>query len=223
MTVIKIQKNVLSKNDELAAELRREFARKGVLVLNMLSSPGSGKTTLLEKTARALSAKLRLAAIEGDLQTERDADRIRAAGVRAVQINTGRGCHLDANMISGVLPQLDLGELDVLFIENVGNLVCPAAFDLGEDKAVLLVSVTEGDDKPAKYPTAILKADLLVLNKLDLQPYTNFDVERFRSDVARVKPSLPMLEISCTMETGLESWFQWIEAKFQAKRRQPLR
>jgi len=223
MTEIKIQKNVLSKNDELAAELRRDFARKGVLVLNMLSSPGSGKTTLLEKTARALAGKLRIAAIEGDLQTERDADRIRAAGVRAVQINTGRGCHLDANMIANILPKLEVAELDVLFIENVGNLVCPAAFDLGEDFAVLLMSVTEGDDKPAKYPTAFLKADLLVLNKLDLQPYTNFDIERFRGDVARVKPSLPMLQVSCTTEQGLESWFQWIERKTKAKRERPRR
>ena len=223
MTVIRIQKNVLSKNDELAAELRRGFAHTGVLVLNMLSSPGSGKTTLLEKTARTLASKLRIAAIEGDLQTERDADRIRAAGVRAVQINTGRGCHLNASMIADTVPKLELGELDILFIENVGNLVCPAAFDLGEDFAVLLMSVTEGDDKPAKYPTAFLKADLLVLNKLDLQPYTNFDVERFRGDVARVKPRLPMLEVSCTTDEGLESWFQWIERKAKAKRERPRR
>ena len=218
MTVIKIQKNVLSKNDEIAARLRRTFAEKGVLVVNLLSSPGSGKTTLLEKTARALGGSMRLAAIEGDLQTERDADRIRNAGVKAIQINTGRGCHLDANMIAGVLPQLGLDQLDVLFIENVGNLVCPAAYDLGEDHAVLVVSVTEGDDKPGKYPTAFLKADLLVLNKLDLQPYTNFDTDRFRKDVARIKPNLPMLEMSCTTETGLESWFQWIQSKRDQKK-----
>ena len=218
MTIIKIQKNVLSKNDEIAARLRRTFAEKGVLVVNLLSSPGSGKTTLLEKTARALGGRLRLAAIEGDLQTERDADRIRAAGVKAVQINTGRGCHLDANMIAGVLPQLGLDQLDVLFIENVGNLVCPAAYDLGEDHAVLVVSVTEGDDKPGKYPTAFLKADLLVLNKLDLQPYTNFDTDRFRKDVARIKPNMAMLEMSCTNETGLESWFQWIQSKRDQKK-----
>ena len=218
MTVIKIQKNVLSKNDEIAAGLRRTFAENGVLVVNLLSSPGSGKTTLLEKTARALAGRMKLAAIEGDLQTERDADRVRNAGVKAIQINTGRGCHLDANMVAGVLPQLDLGRLDVLFIENVGNLVCPAAYDLGEDAAVLVVSVTEGDDKPGKYPTAFLKADLLVLNKLDLQPYTNFDTARFRKDVARIKPSLPMLEMSCTKETGLESWFQWIQSKRDQKR-----
>jgi len=223
MKEIQIQKNVLSKNDEIAAGLRRVFAEKSLLVLNVLSSPGSGKTTLLEKTARALGSSLRIAAIEGDLRTDRDAERIRKAGVKAIQINTGRGCHLDANMIAGVLPQLDLDNLDVLFIENVGNLVCPAAFDLGEDAAVLLVSVAEGDDKPAKYPTAFLKADLLVLNKIDLQPYTNFCTQRFREDVAKVKPSITTLVMSATKEMGLEPWFQWIQSKVAQKKQSSTR
>ena len=217
---IKIQKNVLSKNDEIAAELRRTFAQKRLLVVNVLSSPGSGKTTLLEKTAKALGAKLRLAAIEGDLQTSRDADRLDRLGVKAVQINTGRGCHLDANMVRGVLSQFDLDAIDVLFIENVGNLVCPMTYDLGEDRAVLLVSVTEGDDKPAKYPTAILKADLIVLNKIDLRPFTNFDSGRFGADVAMLKPGVKTLEVSCTAGTGLEAWFAWLQAE-AARKRQP--
>lgn len=215
---IKIQKNVLSKNDEIAAQLRRTFAEKRIFVVNILSSPGSGKTTLLEKTAQALGSKLRLAAIEGDLQTSRDADRIAGHGVKAVQINTGRGCHLDANMVTNVLPQFDLDAIDVLFIENVGNLVCPMTYDLGEDRAVLLVSVTEGDDKPAKYPTAILKADLLLLNKMDLQPFTNFSTQRFGMDVWKLKPNLNMLEISCTKNIGLEAWFKWVQSESQKKR-----
>jgi len=218
MKEIKLQKNVLSKNDVIAAELRKQFTQKRLLVLNLLSSPGSGKTSLLEETAKALGSSLRFAVIEGDLQTERDADRIRKYGVKAVQINTGRGCHLDANMIAGAVTQLDLDSIDVLFIENVGNLVCPAAYDLGETAAVLLVSTTEGDDKPAKYPTAFLKADLLVLNKIDLAPYTNFSTERFREDAARIKPKLKMIEVSCTTGAGIDQWIQWLEEQIKAKK-----
>ena len=218
MTEIKLVKNVLSKNDELAAALRRQFAQRRLLVLNLLSSPGSGKTTLLEQTARTLAKSVRMAVIEGDLQTERDADRIRALGVKAVQINTGRGCHLDAAMVGNALARLDIDGLDVLFIENVGNLVCPAGFDLGEDFAVLLISVPEGDDKAAKYPTAFLKADFLLLNKIDLAPFTNFSTERFKMDVSRIKPTLQMIELSCTQGKGLEDWYEWLQTRISHKR-----
>jgi hydrogenase nickel incorporation protein HypB len=196
MKRVRVGKRVLSVNDEAAAVLRQRFAEQGVLVLNLLSSPGSGKTSLLERTAAALRDTVRMAVIEGDLQTDRDAERVRRAGVQAVQINTDGGCHLSAEMVAGVLAQIELGALDVLFIENVGNLVCPAAFDLGEDAAVLLFSVTEGDDKPAKYPTAFLKADVVVVNKADLIHYTNFSLERFRQDMLKIKSGLPLLTVS---------------------------
>lgn len=214
---IKLRRNVLSKNEETAAHLRKIFAEHRLLVINMLSSPGSGKTTLLEKTAHALAPGLGIAVIVGDLQTERDAVRIRNAGVPATQINTDRGCHLSARMVADALPQVDLDAADVLFIENVGNLVCPASYDLGEDFAVVLASVPEGDDKPAKYPTAMLKADLIVLNKIDLAPYTNFSFERFRLDVQKIKPTLDVLEVSCTEEVGLQNWFEWLKTKVAQK------
>jgi len=197
--------------------LREKFTQKKLLVLNLLSSPGSGKTSLLEQTLQAVGDRLRFAVIVGDLQTERDADRVRKHGVKAVQINTGRGCHLDANMVAGAVEQLDLDSLDALFIENVGTLVCPAAFDLGETAAVLLVSTTEGDDKPAKYPTAFLKADFLIVNKIDLAPYTNFSTERFKEDAARIKPNLKVIEVSCTTGAGLDQWIQWLEEQVKAK------
>jgi hydrogenase nickel incorporation protein HypB len=214
---IKLRKNILAKNEETAAHLRELFAQHRLMVINMLSSPGSGKTTLLEKTARAVGHTLAIAVIAGDLQTERDAIRIRNAGAAATQINTGRGCHLSARMVADALPNVDLDAADVLFIENVGNLVCPASYDLGEDLAVVLASVTEGDDKPAKYPTAIHKADLIVLNKIDLAPYTNFSAERFRLDVRKIKPTLDVLEISCTQGAGLQSWFEWLKTKVEQK------
>jgi hydrogenase nickel incorporation protein HypB len=215
---VKATQRVLSDNDLAAAALRQRFAEAGVLVLNLLSSPGSGKTSLLERTAAALGATVRMAVIEGDLQTERDAERVRGAGVQAVQINTDGGCHLSAEMVAGVLSQFDLGALDVLFIENVGNLVCPACFDLGEDAAVLLFSVTEGDDKPGKYPTAFLKADVVVVNKTDLIPYTNFDLERFRQDMGKIKSRLPLLTVSCTAGAGLEEWYAWLQERGRAKK-----
>jgi hydrogenase nickel incorporation protein HypB len=220
MKRLRVTKRVLSGNDEGAALLRQRFAEQGVLVLNLLSSPGSGKTSLLERTAVALRDTVRMAVIEGDLQTDRDAERVRRAGVHAVQINTDGGCHLSAEMVAGVLAQIDLSALDVLFIENVGNLVCPAAFDLGEDAAVLLFSVPEGDDKPGKYPTAFLKADVVVVNKADLIPYTNFSLERFRQDALKIKSGLPLLTVSCTQGTGLEDWYDWLRERIRAKKGQ---
>lgn len=210
MKNVRIAKKVLSDNDRLAADLRRQFRDSGVTVVNLLSSPGSGKTRLLERTAAVLGSELSMGVIEGDLQTERDADRVRKAGIQARQINTGGGCHLDATMVADALQEFDLDELDVLFIENVGNLVCPAAFDLGETHAVLLMSVTEGDDKPAKYPTAFLKADLVLLNKMDLVRMTDFSTDRFESDLAVLRPGLDVFPVSCTTTEGLECWYDWV-------------
>ena len=221
MKRLRVTQRVLSGNDVAAAALRSRFAEHGILVLNLLSSPGSGKTSLLERTAVALRGRVRMAVIEGDLQTERDAERVRCAGVQAVQINTDGGCHLSADMVAGVLPQFDLTALDVLFIENVGNLVCPASFDLGEDAAVLLFSVTEGDDKPGKYPTAFLKADVVVVNKTDLTAYTNFNLERFRQDMTKIKSTLPLLTVSCTQGVGLETWYAWLDERLRAKKGLP--
>jgi hydrogenase nickel incorporation protein HypB len=218
MKRLRATQRVLSSNDTAAAALRRRFAEHKVLVLNLLSSPGSGKTSLLERTAAARRDTVRMAVIEGDLQTDRDAERVRRAGVQAVQINTDGGCHLSADMVAAALAEIDLSALDVLFIENVGNLVCPAAFDLGEDAAVLLFSVTEGDDKPGKYPTAFLKADVVVVNKVDLVPYTNFDTERFRQDMQKIKSGLPLLAVSCTQGLGLEDWYGWLEDRLRAKK-----
>ena len=215
---IKIEKKILSKNDQMAAELRKLFARKRLLVVNLLSSPGSGKTTLLEKTIEALGSSLRLAVIAGDLQTERDAERVRKMGATATQIETGGACHLDAGMVAKALERLELDNMDVLFIENVGNLVCPAAFDVGDDFTVVLVSVPEGDDKPGKYPTAFRKADLVVLNKIDLVPYTNFSAQRFKTDVRKIRPDLDVLEMSCTKEEGMEAWLQWLKTKMECKK-----
>ncbi|MFA5203137.1 MAG: hydrogenase nickel incorporation protein HypB [Lentisphaeria bacterium] len=216
-----IQKRALSANDLAAAALRREFAARRLLVLNLMSSPGSGKTTLLERTAPALAGEFRMAVIEGDLQTERDAERVRRAGLPATQINTGGGCHLDVPMVRRALGALPLDQLDILFIENVGNLVCPAAFDLGEDAAVLLASVAEGDDKPGKYPTAFRRADVVLLTKTDFLPVTEFRVDRFLEDVAKIKAGLPVLPMSCRTGQGVEAWFDWLRRAVAGKRAAP--
>ena len=213
-----LQKNVLSFNGQAAAQLRRDFAVRRLLVLNLMSSPGSGKTTLLEHTARVLAGEFKMAVIEGDLQTDRDADRVRRAGLPAVQINTGGGCHLDVPMVRRALDGLALDGLDILFIENVGNLVCPAAFDLGEDAVVLLASVAEGDDKPGKYPTAFYRADVVLLTKTDFLPVTEFQVSVFLADVAKIKADLPVLPLSCRTGEGLDGWFAWLRRAVAAKR-----
>jgi len=214
---IPIKRNVLAKNDEAAAELREMFASRGVLALNLLSSPGAGKTTLLENTVGRLG--LRAAVVVGDVQTQRDADRISACGVPAIQIVTNGACHLDAAMVTNALAGLDLARIDVLFIENVGNLVCPASFDLGEDLTVVLVSVPEGDDKPAKYPKAFRIADLAVVTKTDLIPHTNFSLHRLRRDARLVNSDLEFIELSCSAGSGLQDWYQWLRTKAEQKRR----
>jgi hydrogenase nickel incorporation protein HypB len=207
---ISVVRDILEVNDRIAREHRTLFQQKNLLVLNLMSSPGAGKTTLLEKTIGHLNKSVRVGVIEGDIQTSADAERIIQAGAHAVQINTDGACHLDANMIKAALPAISLEEIDLLFIENVGNLVCPAEFDLGEDSKVMMLSVAEGDDKPEKYPLMFHEASVLLINKIDLIPYVNFDVHRAREAVLRVNPHIEILEISCQTEQGLDSWFQWI-------------
>ena len=190
--------DVLAKNDGLAAANREEFARRGIVVLNLMSSPGSGKTTLLERTVRSLGAELPMAVLEGDQETVLDADRISAAGAHVVQINTGAGCHLDAGMVARALPSLAPADGSVVFVENVGNLVCPALFDLGERARVVIMSVTEGADKPLKYPHMFRTADLVLLNKVDLLPYVDFDVAACVAAARRARPGVAVLEVAAT-------------------------
>ncbi|HHO69046.1 MAG TPA: hydrogenase nickel incorporation protein HypB [Gammaproteobacteria bacterium] len=213
--MVRIEEDILAKNDEYAAANRRWFAERGMLVLNLVSSPGSGKTSLLTRTIDELGGVLALSVIEGDQQTANDAERIRATGVRAVQINTGKGCHLDAHMVGHALASLAPQEDSVLFIENVGNLVCPAAFDLGEAHKVAILSVTEGEDKPIKYPDMFHAADLMLLNKIDLLPYLQFDVERCIDYARRVNPDIEVLRVSATSGEGMAAWYQWIGATRQ--------
>ena len=207
---VMLQQNVLAKNDELAARNREWLRSRGVLVLNLMSSPGAGKTTLLERTARDLAGELTIGVIEGDQDTALDADRILAAGCRVVQINTGTGCHLDAAMVGRALAELDPADGSVVVIENVGNLVCPALFDLGEAMRVVLASVTEGADKPVKYPHMFRSADLVLISKNDLLPYVSFDVRRCAADLEKVSPDAHMLEVSAYSGDGLAAWYDWL-------------
>lgn len=217
---ISVGRSLLESNDERAAELARVFKENQVLVLNLISSPGAGKTALLERTLRDLSAEFRMAVIEGDLQTDNDARRVAATGARAVQINTDGGCHLDAKMIQAVLPEFDLPGTDILFIENVGNLVCPVEFACGEDHKVALLSVTEGDDKPEKYPLLFNLSSVMLLNKIDLLPHVDFDVERAGRFARAVNKNLAVLPVSCRgAGQGLEAWYDWLRAAVRDKAR----
>ena len=210
--MLRIERDILGKNDALAARNRATLAAHGILALNLVSSPGSGKTSLLVSTLEKLAGRIPAAVIEGDQQTEFDAERIRATGVPALQINTGKGCHLDADMVARALPRMALAEDSLLLIENVGNLVCPAAFDLGEAHKVAILSVTEGEDKPLKYPDMFAAADLMLLNKVDLLPYLAFDAGRAIDFALRVNPRLRVLRTSATTGEGLDEWIAWIEA-----------
>jgi hydrogenase nickel incorporation protein HypB len=207
---ISVERDLLEKNERLAEQNRGFFAGRGVLALNLVSSPGAGKTTLLERTLR--EAGLAACVLEGDQATDLDASRIRQAGARSVQVNTGTGCHLDAAMIARALPELRPERGSVLFIENVGNLVCPALFDLGEHAKVLVASVTEGDDKPLKYPHMFRGAALLLLNKIDLLPYVRFDPARFEAAAREVNPDIEVIHLSATRGDGLAAWYRWIAA-----------
>lgn len=213
---ITVETDILAKNNLRAAGNRAMFQEQGVFALNLVSSPGSGKTTLLERTLRDLAVKLRCAVIEGDQQTDHDAVRIAATGVPSIQINTGAGCHLDAYMVCHAAGEFDLTNLDLLFIENVGNLVCPASFDLGENHKVLVLSVTEGEDKPLKYPHMFSAADVMLLNKVDLLPYVDFDMEKCKEMARRVNPAITIFEISARTGEGMDAWYRWLTAGSQA-------
>ncbi len=209
--MVSIEQDILARNNAYAETNRRWLAERGVLALNLVSSPGAGKTTLLVQTIEQLRGRVPMAVIEGDQQTSLDAERIRATGVRAIQVNTGKGCHLDAHMVGHALERLDLPEDGLLLIENVGNLVCPAGFDLGEAHKVVILSVTEGEDKPLKYPDMFHAADLMLINKIDLLPYVDFDVERCIDYARRVNPQLQVLRVSARTGEGLAAWIDWIE------------
>lgn len=211
--MLEVEIDVLAKNNRIAARNRARFAARQQLVLNLVSSPGSGKTTLLTETLLRLKNRLPCAVIEGDQQTVNDAARIRATGTPAIQVNTGKGCHLDAQMIADAAPRLPLAEQGILFIENVGNLVCPASFDLGERHKVAVLSVTEGEDKPLKYPHMFAAASLMLLNKVDLLPYLNFDVEQCIAYAREVNPEIEILLVSATKGDGMDAWLEWLEAQ----------
>jgi len=211
--VIKLEQDILAKNDLLAARNRDWFAAHGILALNLMSSPGAGKTTLLERTIRDVGPELGISVVEGDQETLLDAERIEATGCSAVQVNTGSGCHLDAEMLERGLRVLQPADRSVVMIENVGNLVCPALFDLGERAKVVIMSVTEGADKPLKYPQMFRAGGLLVLNKVDLLPYVDFDVARAVAFATQVNPTLEVLQVSATRGDGLDAWYSWLRAR----------
>jgi hydrogenase nickel incorporation protein HypB len=212
-----VETDILAKNDRLARGNRALLAASGVFALNLVSSPGSGKTTILERTLRELGGRLSCAVIEGDQQTDHDAERIAATGVPVRQINTGAGCHLDAHMVCHAMEHFDLGSLDLLFIENVGNLVCPAAFDLGEHHKVAVLSVTEGEDKPLKYPHMFRAADIMLLNKVDLLPHVDFDSARCMEMARRVNPAITIFPVSSRTGEGMEAWYGWLERNLRPK------
>lgn len=210
---IDVEKDILYENNLLGERNRGYFEAKNILALNLVSSPGSGKTTLLERTLTDLKGQLDFAVIEGDQQTTNDADRIHATGTKVVQINTGKGCHLDAHMVLHALQGMKPKENSILFIENVGNLVCPAMFDLGEKERVVIISVTEGDDKPLKYPDMFYSSTLCIINKTDLLPYVPFDIEKVKANALKVNHKLELIELSCTSGEGLQIWYDWLKSK----------
>ncbi len=214
---VSVVKNILAANDRIAQENRAIFDEKNLLVFNLMSSPGAGKTSLLEKTIGALKDQMNMGVIEGDIQSSQDAERIAEKGVPVVQINTGGACHLDGNMIRDTFHEFDFDALDLLVVENVGNLVCPAEFKVGEDFKVMILSVTEGEDKPAKYPLMFHESKALLINKIDLLPYVDCSVERIREESLKVNPDLVIFEVSCKTEEGLDAWYDWLKGELKAK------
>ena len=212
---VKVMKNILGENDKIAAENRKLFAEKNITVINLMGSPGSGKTSLLEKTLSKLAEKINVAVIEGDLFTVKDAERIERQNISVVQINTAGGCHLDAAMVKRAAESLNLDELDLIIVENVGNLVCPAEFDVGENFKAVVLSITEGDDKPLKYPLIFKESAVTLLNKIDLLPYTNFNLENARADLTTIHPNIKIIETSCTTGAGLDDFCNWILKEVQ--------
>ena len=214
---VKVGVSILEENDRAALELKALLKEHGIYTLNLLGSPGAGKTSLLEQTVKYLRDKISVAVIEGDLYTSKDADRIAAYEIPVVQVNTRGGCHLDAKMVRQALAQLDLEKLDLLIVENVGNLVCPAEFSLGEDAKAVVLSVTEGDDKPLKYPLVFEEASVAVLNKMDLLPYTDFHLENARRDIKSIHSDICIHEVSCRTGEGLDSWYDWLLSQVSNK------
>jgi len=218
MDRVPLERKVLSENDRVAAELRAQFQEHGILCLNIISSPGSGKTTLLERTLEALPRHDRVAVLTGDIQTENDANRLKRFGFPVKQITTGGTCHLDARMIERHLADWNLEDLDLLLIENVGNLVCPASYDLGEAAKVVVLSVTEGEDKPLKYPSIFFKSDLLVLSKIDLLPYVPFEINEAAENARKVHPGMEIVIVSCLSGSGLHEWMTWLAHRRNAQK-----
>lgn len=217
MSVITIEKKVLQKNDEVANLNRELFIEKGLFVINVVSSPGSGKTSILERTLEHLNGKIKIAVIEGDVQTDFDAKRVEQYGVPVVQIVTNGGCHLEAKLVKDALDSMNLDEVNILVIENVGNLVCPAGYDLGEDLKVVIVSTTEGDDKPLKYPKMFRNASVLIINKTDLLSYVDCNIEELKKNALQINPSLIIFETSCTSGEGIPEWCNWLERNVSKK------
>ena len=209
--------DILEANDRIATANGDVFNKQRNLVLNLMSSPGAGKTSLLEKTGEALKGKLRLGVIAGDIETSRDAERLEKHKLPVIQLTTGSACHLDANMIASALPHIDLKKIDILVIENVGNLVCPAEFKLGEDYKIMILSVTEGDEKPLKYPLMFRESSLLLINKIDLLKYTNFNLKEAKANARRVHPDLDIIDISCATGEGIPDWIAWLNQHYQKK------
>lgn len=216
---VDVVRNILEANDSVAAELNARFTAQGILALNLMSSPGSGKTSLLERTLTDLKHEFSIAVIEGDCQTENDARRVAATGARAVQINTKGGCHLDSAMVRDACDQLGLDGTDILVVENVGNLVCPAEFNVGEDYKVTILSVTEGDDKPEKYPFIFAESRVMILNKIDLLPYVNFNVDRACAFARSINKDIQIFSVSATTGQGMDEWYSWLRHERAAKRR----
>ena len=213
MSVITVERRVLENNDDIARKNREIFTERGVFVLNLVSSPGSGKTSILEKTFQALRGTMKIAVIEGDVQTDLDAQRVAAYGVPVVQIVTMGGCHLDAGLVRDAVKELDIEQTELLFIENVGNLVCPSGYDLGEAMKVAVLSTTEGDDKPLKYPAMFRNASVLIINKIDLIPYVNCNLDELKGNALKINQSLKIFEISCTTGEGISEWRDWLIKK----------
>jgi hydrogenase nickel incorporation protein HypB len=213
MDRIPLERKVLSENDRLAARLRESFRENGILCVNLISSPGSGKTSLLERTLERFPKATKVAVLTGDIQTDNDARRLARFGFPAKQITTAGACHLDARMVERALAEWPLATLDLLIIENVGNLVCPSSYDLGEAAKIVMLSVTEGEDKPLKYPSIFAKSELLILNKIDLLPYVPFDIVKAREFARQTHPGMEILEVSCTTGQGLEQWVGWLEKR----------
>ena len=214
---VKVLKDILNANDQIAKKNRALLDQNGVIAVNIMASPGAGKTSILLQTIKELKDKVRIGVIEGDISSSVDAEIISKEGIPAIQINTGGGCHLDANMISNALPDLPLGDIGLIFIENVGNLICPAGYDLGDRKRVIISSIPEGDDKPIKYPVIFHDADIVLLNKIDLLPYVKFDIDAFYKAVKDINGNLKIIQISCTTGQGVSEWVSWLKTQMKER------